>query len=96
MSVSSIHPYRPLWRPSPPPVNARIDKAAGAFHNPSIMPPDLPDDIDIFDADGALSREFLLSRGYCCKNGCRNCPYGFKKPAEVNSEPDDDTPSTTQ
>jgi len=18
-------------------------------------------------------------RGYCCKNGCRHCPYGFKK-----------------
>lgn len=22
-----------------------------------------------------LSREFLLSRGYCCHNNCRNCPY---------------------
>ncbi|HEX8548307.1 MAG TPA: DUF5522 domain-containing protein [Cytophagaceae bacterium] len=19
-----------------------------------------------------------LKRGYCCKNGCRHCPYGFK------------------
>ena len=28
-----------------------------------------------FDADGALCREFLLERGYCCGNGCRNCPY---------------------
>lgn len=28
-----------------------------------------------FDADGALSREFLLEQGYCCGNGCRNCPY---------------------
>lgn len=18
-------------------------------------------------------------RGYCCKNGCKHCPYGFKK-----------------
>ncbi|UTA70360.1 DUF5522 domain-containing protein [Emticicia sp. 21SJ11W-3] len=18
-------------------------------------------------------------RGYCCKNGCRHCPFGFKK-----------------
>ncbi|WP_305953146.1 DUF5522 domain-containing protein [Emticicia oligotrophica] len=18
-------------------------------------------------------------RGYCCKSGCRHCPYGFKK-----------------
>src|SRR5260221_14182846 len=22
-----------------------------------------------------LSRKFLLSRGYCCGSGCRNCPY---------------------
>jgi hypothetical protein len=30
---------------------------------------------DIFDEDGALSRAFLIARGYCCGNGCRNCPY---------------------
>lgn len=34
------------------------------------------DPASIFDSDGALTREFLLSRGYCCGNGCRNCPYG--------------------
>lgn len=22
-----------------------------------------------------LSREFLLKRGFCCNNGCINCPY---------------------
>ncbi|NBC25172.1 MAG: hypothetical protein GVX78_06115 [Bacteroidetes bacterium] len=22
---------------------------------------------------------YLKERGYCCKNGCRHCPYGFKK-----------------
>lgn len=22
-----------------------------------------------------LSREFLLKRGFCCHNGCKNCPY---------------------
>lgn len=22
---------------------------------------------------------YHLKRGYCCKNGCLNCPYGFKK-----------------
>ena len=21
----------------------------------------------------------LLKRGYCCKNGCKHCPYGFDK-----------------
>ena len=29
----------------------------------------------MFDPDGALSRAFLLERGYCCELGCRNCPY---------------------
>jgi hypothetical protein len=28
-----------------------------------------------FDREGALTAEFLRSRGYCCENGCRNCPY---------------------
>lgn len=22
---------------------------------------------------------YLASRGYCCRSGCRHCPYGFKK-----------------
>ena len=26
-----------------------------------------------------LSREFLLKRGYCCDNGCKNCPYRKRK-----------------
>ena len=32
----------------------------------------------IFDPDGALSREFLVRRGHCCEDGCKNCPYGFR------------------
>lgn len=30
---------------------------------------------NIFDEDGALIREYLLRRGECCGNKCRNCPY---------------------
>lgn len=26
-----------------------------------------------------MSKWYLLRRGYCCENGCRNCPYGFRK-----------------
>jgi Family of unknown function (DUF5522)/Cysteine-rich CWC len=22
---------------------------------------------------------YLLSRGHCCRSGCRHCPYGFQK-----------------
>ncbi|MEZ0327890.1 MAG: cysteine-rich CWC family protein [Fimbriimonas sp.] len=31
----------------------------------------------IFDDAGALTREFLLARGKCCGNKCRNCPYDW-------------------
>jgi hypothetical protein len=30
---------------------------------------------------------FLTQRGYCCKNSCRHCPYGFLKEAMVESKP---------
>lgn|GEM_PF-6318288 len=29
----------------------------------------------LLDASGALSRDYLLARGTCCQNKCRNCPY---------------------
>lgn len=38
----------------------------------------------IFDADGALTRAFLLARRYCCGNRCRNCPYGWAAVSEVH------------
>lgn len=31
-----------------------------------------------------LPKEFLLSRGSCCKNGCKNCPYGYNKNKNMN------------
>tara|TARA_Y100001973_G_scaffold68215_1_gene99562 strand:- start:128 stop:319 length:192 start_codon:yes stop_codon:yes gene_type:complete len=30
-----------------------------------------------------LSREFLLKRGYCCGNGCKNCPYTENEMAKL-------------
>lgn len=29
-----------------------------------------------------LPAGFLLERGYCCGNGCQNCPYDYKAVAE--------------
>ncbi len=26
-----------------------------------------------------FTEKYHLKRGYCCKNGCKHCPYGFKK-----------------
>jgi hypothetical protein len=41
---------------------------------------------DYFFEDGlmVLTAHFLLGRGYCCRNGCRNCPYTQEK--EENSQ----------
>jgi hypothetical protein len=25
-----------------------------------------------------MTEDYLRRRGYCCENGCRHCPYGFK------------------
>lgn len=25
-----------------------------------------------------FTEKYLKERGYCCKNGCRHCPYGNK------------------
>ena len=34
--------------------------------------------------DGRLvfTAKFLLKRGYCCGNGCLNCPYDFENVPE--------------
>lgn len=46
--------------------------------------------MNVFDKDGALSREYLLSRGTCCDNGCKNCPY---KGLEMEKQPNSKCPS---
>ncbi|HLP51110.1 MAG TPA: DUF5522 domain-containing protein [Chitinophagales bacterium] len=32
-----------------------------------------------------FTEKYHLNRGYCCKSGCRHCPYGFKKENEEAS-----------
>jgi hypothetical protein len=36
---------------------------------------------DFYFENGLMvfTASYHLKRGYCCKNGCRHCPYGFKK-----------------
>ena len=31
---------------------------------------------------------YLISRGYCCKSGCRHCPYGFRKSGQKDDKTD--------
>lgn len=26
-----------------------------------------------------FTEQYLKRRGYCCKSGCKHCPYGFDK-----------------
>jgi hypothetical protein len=31
-----------------------------------------------------FTEKYLRKRGYCCKSGCRHCPYGYdKKTGEI-------------
>lgn len=57
-----------------------------------------------FNEDGlmVLTAHFLKARGYCCKNACTNCPYGFttanngaNKPRHA-SAPGEKTKQTTE
>ena len=45
--------------------------------------PGLADEDYYFTEDGLMvfTAAYHLKRGYCCKSGCRHCPYGFPKPA---------------
>lgn len=40
------------------------------------------DDTKLYYMENGLvvfTAAYHLKRGYCCKSGCRHCPYGFKK-----------------
>ena len=34
-----------------------------------------------FSEDGYIifTEKYHLKRGYCCKSGCKHCPYGYNK-----------------
>ena len=38
------------------------------------------DDDYYFNDDGfvVFTAKYLIERGYCCGNGCKNCPYDYK------------------
>ena len=39
------------------------------------------EDKDFYIENGfyVFTEKYHLKRGYCCKNGCRHCPYSNKK-----------------
>ncbi len=34
-----------------------------------------------------FTEKYLRKRGYCCKNGCKHCPYGFDKKTGLYKKP---------
>jgi hypothetical protein len=48
---------------------------------PNPKPRRLVEGIDFTIEEGlyVFTAKYLLERGFCCENGCRNCPYGFQK-----------------
>jgi len=44
-------------------------------------PEKFTEDTDYYFENGlmVLTAHFLLKRGYCCGNDCRNCPYAQEK-----------------
>ncbi len=55
--------------------------------SPAQQPPKLVEDLDYYWEGGkmVLTAYFLKNRGYCCKNGCRHCPYGFNDSQRKNN-----------
>jgi len=43
-----------------------------------------------------FTRSYLLKRGYCCDQGCRNCPYDKPKTERDRRDGDSPDPAATQ
>jgi hypothetical protein len=55
--------------------------AAGGRKLPLPMPQDLDPEDFYLSPEGyvVFTEQYHLKRGYCCKSGCRHCPYGYDK-----------------
>ncbi len=51
------------------------------------MPDELIEGIDYYLENGfvVFTSIYLLRRGFCCRSGCRHCPYGFVREDEAPS-----------
>ncbi|HAP69329.1 MAG TPA: hypothetical protein DCR04_06320 [Flavobacteriales bacterium] len=55
---------------------ANVSEMDDYFGRPSLDPEDF-----YYSEEGYIvfTEKYLLKRGYCCKNSCKHCPYGFNK-----------------
>jgi hypothetical protein len=44
--------------------------------------------VDYYFENGLLvmTEHYLRERGYCCRNGCRHCPYGYNASQKVDGD----------
>jgi len=55
----------------------------------------LVEGIDYYVEQGmfVFTSHYLRERGYCCRSGCRHCPYGFGTPNDRVEGPLDESDS---
>ncbi|HEX7960277.1 MAG TPA: DUF5522 domain-containing protein [Terriglobales bacterium] len=72
------HPMSPPKQPPTPPDRSMSNEAPNA---------PLVEGVDYYIENGlwVFTAEYLKKRGYCCKSGCRHCPYGFKRDGQPDS-----------
>jgi len=48
------------------------------------MSDELVEGLDYYMEDGfvVFTAHYLTKRGFCCRSGCRHCPYGFVRESE--------------
>ncbi len=57
---------------------------SGFSKRPNLEPEDF-----YYSPEGYIvfTEKYHLKRGYCCKSGCKHCPYGFnKKTGQINKK----------
>ena len=55
---------------------ANVNEMDDYFGRPKLEPDDF-----YYSSEGYIvfTEKYLLKRGYCCKNSCKHCPYGFDR-----------------
>ena len=57
-------------------------------------PPPVEEGDFYLNEDGYMvfTRQYHLKRGFCCKNGCLHCPWGYRKEKGKREEKPQDAP----
>lgn len=45
------------------------------------------EDYYLENGNWVFTAKYLLKRGYCCRSGCRHCPYGYLRDEEQSKSP---------